>query len=250
MHPATAATPNSGQSNALTMKETSTMKTKLFITIGCLLLMAGFVHAQTPVASFTLVDSSSSTSGTYNPNDTFTLTLSGTFNYTSNGFSMWLETNSALASHITITNESYVAFASPQDNGFPKAFSSTTGADSGFLTDTDTVVNPQSGTIDMGDNGATGANITAGTHEFATITFQLSGAPAGVYSLETTTGGGTNQKASEITDSDNPAALMHVGTPADIYTITVVPEPATLSLFGLGALGSFGLNVLRRRRRS
>jgi hypothetical protein len=249
-HPTTSASPNSGQSNALTMKETSTMKAKLLTTIGCLLLMAGLIHAQAPAASFSLVDASNSTSGTYNPNATFTLTLSGTTNFVSNGFSMWLETNAGLAPHITITNETYVAFASPQDNGFPKAFSSSSGANPGFLTDTDTVINPQSGTIDSGDNGATGAGIPAGTQVFATITFQLSGAPAGTYSLQTTTGFGTNQKTSEITDDDNPAALTHVGTPTDTYTITVVPEPATLSLLGLGALGSFGLNVLRRHRRS
>jgi hypothetical protein len=29
-----------------------------------------------------------------------------------------------------------------------------------------------------------------------------------------------------------------------------VPEPATWSLFGLGAIGTFGLNLLRARRAS
>jgi PEP-CTERM motif len=37
--------------------------------------------------------------------------------------------------------------------------------------------------------------------------------------------------------------------PQAIYTITVVPEPGTLSLLGLGALGSLGLTALRARRK-
>ena len=218
------------------------MKAKLLTTIGCLLLMAGLVHAQT--ASLSLVNASNTTSGTYNPNDTFTLTLNATTSFSANSFSAWLETNSALAPFLTITNETYVAFASPQDNGFPKAFSSSSGANPGFLTDTDTVNNPQTGTIDSGDLGATGAAVNAGTFTLSTITFSLSGAPAGTYSLETTTGFGTGEKTSTIGDTTH---TRH-DVAAAVYTITVVPEPATLSLLALSGLGSFGLNVLRRRR--
>ena len=243
MHPPMAPTPNSGQSNALTMKQTSTMKVKLLTTVGCLLLMAGLVHAQT--ASMSLVNASNTTSGTYNPNDTFTLTLNATTSgFTANSFSAWLETNAGLAPHITITGETYVAFSSPQDNGFPKAFSSSAGADPNFLSDTDTVANPQTGTIDSGDLGASGGTAGPGTFTLSTITFSLSGAPAGTYSLETTTGFGTGQKTSTIGDT----SFGRHDVAAAVYTITVVPEPATLSLLALSGLGSFGLNMLRRRR--
>lgn len=218
------------------------MKVKILTTIGCLLLMAGLIHAQS--ASMSLVNASNTTSGTYNPNDTFTLTLNATTSFTANSFSAWLETNSGLAPHITITGETYVAFASPQDDGFPKAFSSSSGANPGFLTDTDTVVNPQTGTLDSGDLGATGIPHAAGTFTLSTITFSLSGAPAGTYSLETTTGFGNGEKTTTIGDTTNTRHDIA----AAVYTITVVPEPATLSLLALSGLGSFGLNVLRRRR--
>jgi hypothetical protein len=33
-----------------------------------------------------------------------------------------------------------------------------------------------------------------------------------------------------------------------VYTFTVVPEPSTWSLLGLGGMGSFGLTWLRARR--
>jgi hypothetical protein len=196
------------------------------------------------MASFTLKDNSNSTSGTYGPNDSFTLTLMGTWSgFTANGFSLWLETNTALASHLTITNETYTTFVGATDNGFPKAFNDTSGrTTTGFLTDHDTVPNPQSGTIDSGDLGATGAPQVAGTYQLATITFQLNGAPLGTFSLETTT---VSPKASEISDT----SFVDHNAVTDIYGITIVPEPATISLIVLGSMGSMGLTILRARTR-
>ena len=81
----------------------------------------------------------------------------------------------------------------------------------------------------------------------------LAGTPAGTYTFRTTPsytkiGGGTTSRFSDVTNSGDPMSPYMI-TPAT-FTITVVPEPATMSLMGLGALGSFGLNILRRKRRA
>jgi hypothetical protein len=219
------------------------MKRLLNVTIVCLVLTGGFTFgAIDPNVSFSLVNSGSTTSGSYSPSATFTLTLNGTWSgFTSNGYSLWLEINSALAPYITITNETYFTFAGSTDTGFPKAFTDTSGGtNSGFRTDHDTVINPQTGSIDSGDLGATGAGVAAGTHQLASLTFQLSGAPVGTYTLETATAG---PKGSEFSDT---SFTSHFAA-SDAYTITVVPEPATLSLLGLGGLGSLVLRYKRKK---
>jgi len=68
----------------------------------------------------------------------------------------------------------------------------------------------------------------------------------GTYHLETThLAGLTSEATNNATDPAQRDSLI----PQAIYTITVVPEPATLSLLGLGSLGSVGLTMLRARRR-
>jgi hypothetical protein len=81
----------------------------------------------------------------------------------------------------------------------------------------------------------------------------LPGTPAGTYTFETTPsytkiGGGNTSRFSDVTNSGDPNSPYMIA-PAT-FTITVVPEPATMSLLGLSALGSLGLNILRRKRRA
>jgi PEP-CTERM motif len=230
---------------------------KLLLTLACLTLVCGAAFSQT--ASFSLTDNGlyggTNTTGTFNPNDTFTLSLYGTFSgFTANGYSAWLETQilNAFNTTLNITNETYFTWTGPNDDPndytnpadrFPKAFTDTSGASSGYRSDINTKPEFVGGPTNTGDLGATGAPQAAGTYHLADITFSLTNAPLGTYTLQTTT---VSPKVSEIADTSFGTHAATAGT----YTLTIaaVPEPATWSLIGLGGLASVGLNVLRRRR--
>jgi hypothetical protein len=185
---------------------------------------------------------------------TFTFSVDVSLSFTTDGsnpnmlqgLSYWLETETGAATHITLTSEVYFTITAQTDPGNNKVFNQTAGADSGFLASHDSVANPNTGTIDTGDLGGTFPAQPAGTYKVATLNFSVSGLAPGTWHLETTHLAGL---VSEATNNNTNPSLRDTLLPQAIYTITVVPEPATLSLLGLGSLGSVGLAMLRARRR-
>ncbi len=214
------------------------MKAKLLTTIGCLLLMAGLVRANA-VLSFN-DNSGAPSAGSYTPGSTFTFDITLNVQNTGtdpvpnvSGLSYWFETSAANNSFFKITNESIAGspFTDPQTPGitFPQAI--VKGGNTNDL-------------------GATGTNQPSNaTYFIATLTLQIApGTPAGTYTISTTDINSNLDHSKDSTVGDSSFTRHDIA--ATTYTITVVPEPATLSLLALSGLGSFGLNVLRRRRRS
>ena len=216
------------------------MKVKLLTTIGCLLLMAGLVRANA-VISFN-DNSGTPNAGSYAPGATFSFDITLSISNSgadpvpdANSFSYWFETSSANNSYFKITNRNLTgsSFSDPQSSPtYPVAI--VAGGDA----------------FDLGASTPTGTNLATNNSYFvATLTLQIDpSTPAGTYTIFTTTRT-SNTDHSKTTSVGDSSFNRHEPV-ATAYTITVVPEPATLSLLALSGLGSFGMNVLRRRRRS
>ena len=227
-------------------------KTILSLTVVCLLAKAGLTFGAVIIEPFdpgvtdsiapSAVDPNAHinlfASGTTNTSlvvaagSTFSLDTSITFTgFTAVGLSYWLEASTALAPHLTLTSETYFQNWAANQSGTNTAFAtSDAGTDSGFLRETRDL-----GSTSTYNNGLPNDPKTAGTYQVSTLNFSLDGSIApGTYTIQLTT---LSPVVSEISDSSFNDHAVAVST----FTLTVVPEPATLSLLGLGGLGSLGL---------
>ena len=73
---------------------------------------------------------------------------------------------------------------------------------------------------------------------------------AGTFYNFSATAGGAGDPGFQGSWIDNMGGTSFDVNSEPTFTITVVPEPATWSLFGLGALGALGLNLQRVRRKA
>jgi hypothetical protein len=210
------------------------MKKTLLITIISAMMGIGAAYGQTQSLAF---DDGSGTpnAGTFGMTDTITLDINLTFaGYSSFGLSFWLEAQNGIAGFLRISSISYgTSFSDPTQNPNNALFNTTNGASSGFMSETpdmgSTVADPQ-----------TMPAIGPGTYLVAHITIAITNANAGTFILQSTT---VSPHASEVSDTKFND---HNIVPAAQYMITIVPEPTTLALIGMTAVG--GAFIAHRRR--
>ena len=216
------------------------MKRALLVTVICIMATAGAAFGQrTQLLSFN-DNNGAPTAGTYSPNATFSIDVFLKYRgYTSFGLSYWLEVQKALAPNISITNVTYFTFLDPnQTTPNPAFFNTTTGAHSGYRTET----------RDLGATGDISMPTPPGTYMITSIQFTLNGAVPGTYLLKSTT---VSPHTSQVTKSDFTSKNL----PASTYTITIaaadalapIPEPTTITFLWLATIG-LGVAAYRRRR--
>ena len=223
-------------------------KTALILTLSLAAMVSSGLAQYTSNAAFSWNPAGpTSVSAGSSFGETLNLQITGSPPTQFSGFDLILESGNAPSSDFAVT-----AATSPLQgqgwnfigtSGFPDTLTTANSDHSGF------VQNQQ----DLGFAGPPAqadSNYSSAT-AIATYTLSIApGTPAGTYTFESTgfyasTAGGNTTRFSDVSDGTNTLKV----APAT-FTITVVPEPATWSLFGLGALGAFGLNLLRARRKA
>lgn len=168
---------------------------------------------------------------TWTPGTSVTLAVQDTYSGFGGGSwasSYWLQVSSAVAPFLTITGLTYFPpFPNGYSGPFPVAFN--VSGQPGFT--------GEAPDLGAGVNGV----VPDGSYHITDITFALAAnAPVGTYTLLTTTASprGSIQVTSDFNDFPIPQAS---------FVFTVVPEPSTLALVALAALGA-GIVAYRRRR--